>query len=272
MSIKLHLLSDLHLEVSQFKPHQASEEADVILVAGDIWKKDHGIRMLRSMWPDKQIVTVSGNHEHYRTEINSNMQCMREAADEVGVHFLENDEVILTVRDKTVRILGCTLWTDFLLYGLDRRKDCMIDASQYLNDFRLIRSGSWNFSPKDSIDLHNASVKWLTDRLDDPFSGSTIVMTHHAPSYRSVVPRYQNDLLSACFASSLDRLMDGRKVDLWVHGHMHNSLDYEINGTRILCNPRGYTRFEGGEENSNFNPDLVISLEKGNVLLTNRRN
>lgn len=267
MSITVHLISDLHLEVSQYKPHLASEKADIVLAPGDLWHKAHGIHMLRSMFPDQQIVTVSGNHEHYRAEINSNMARMRAAADEVGVIFLENEEKFITVRDETVRILGCTLWTDFQLYGLEKRKDCMVDAGQYLNDFKLIRNGEWNFSPKDSIEIHMRSVAWLKARLDEPFAGATIVMTHHAPSYESVVERFKGDLLSACFASNLDHLMDGSKVDLWVHGHMHDSLDYYVNGVRVMCNPRGYCRYEGGEENDAFNPALLVSVEKGKVEL-----
>jgi predicted phosphodiesterase len=262
MTITVHLVSDIHLEVSRYHPHSASEKADVILAAGDIWYGDHGIHMLKSMWPDQAIVTVSGNHEHYKTEIGRNMARIRATADELGIHFLENEEMIIKVRDESVRILGCTLWTDFLLYGLEKRKDCMIDAGQYLNDFRLIRNGSWNFSPKDSIEIHNASIEWLQDKMDEPFDGPTIVMTHHAPSYKSVVPRFQGDLLSACFASNLDHLLDGNKVNLWCHGHMHSSLDYYVNGTRVVCNPRGYTRFEGGEENHDFNPALLISVVK----------
>lgn len=265
MAIVVHLLSDLHLEFSQYQPHSSSDRADIVLAAGDVWHKDRGISMLRAMWPDKEIVTVSGNHEHYKAEIHSNMARMRDAADELGIHFLENDEQFITVRDETVRILGCTLWTDFMLYGLEKRADCMTDAGQYLNDFRLIRNGSWNFSPLDSINLHNTSVKWLQAKLDEPFDGPTIVMTHHAPSYKSVVKRFQGDLLSACFASNLDHLMDRNKVDLWCHGHMHDDLDYYINGTRVMCNPRGYCRYEGGEENHSFNPALLISVEKGKV-------
>ncbi|OIQ89556.1 3',5'-cyclic adenosine monophosphate phosphodiesterase CpdA [mine drainage metagenome] len=267
MAIVVHLLSDLHLEFSQYQPHSSSDRADIVLAAGDVWHKDRGIRMLRAMWPDKEIVTVSGNQEHYKATICPNMELMRAAADEVGIHFLENNEKILTIRGEKIRILGCTLWTNFLLYGLEKRADCMVDAGQYLNDFRLIRNGSWNFSPKDSINLHNASVKWLESKLDEPFDGPTIVMTHHAPSYKSVVKRFQGDLLSACFASNLDHLMDGSKVDLWCHGHMHDDLDYYINGTRVMCNPRGYCRFEGGEENHSFNPALLISVEKGKVEL-----
>ena len=261
----IHLVSDLHLELSQYIPHSESQIADVIVVPGDVMSKGRGISVLNEMWPDKIIVTVSGNHEHYGKEINKNLAEMRETAKALGVHFLENDEVIIN----GVRFLGATLWTDFMLFGGEKQQYCLIDAQQYLNDFKQIRTngGEWNFRPLDSVEIHKESLKWLQLKIDDPFDGPTIVVTHHAPSYKSVLPRFQGDLLSACFASNLDHVLDGAKIDLWVHGHMHDSLDYEINGTRVVCNPRGYCRYEGGEENGNFEPRLLINVTKGNVEL-----
>lgn len=255
----------MHLEFSKYIPHSESQHADVIVVPGDVMGKGHGIRALREMWPDKVIVTVSGNHEHYGNEMNKNIFEMREAAKERGIHFLENDEVIID----GIRFLGCTLWTDFMLYGREKRHYCLINAQQCLNDFRNIRTngGKWNFRPLDSVEIHNESLKWLQQKIDETFDGPTIIVTHHAPSYKSVVPRFQDDLLSACFASNLDHVMDGAKIDLWVHGHMHDSIDYVINGTRVICNPRGYCRYEGGEENEYFEPGLLIDVTKGKVEL-----
>src|SRR3546814_2816589 len=47
-----------------------------------------------------------------------------------------------------------------------------------------------------------------------------------APSLQSVDDRYRCDLVSAAYASRLDALV--AKADLWIHGHMHSSLDYRI--------------------------------------------
>lgn len=261
--IRIHLLSDLHIEFSQYTPHPAAYTADVVVLAGDIHKKDNGVHMARAMFPNQQIVMVMGNHEHYGQDLIKNTAKIRAAAKELGVHVLENDEVII----KGTRFLGCTLWTDFQLFGLEKRKDCMIDASRYLNDFRLIRNREWNFNPSDSVSIHNLSVKWLKDKLDEPFAGATVVVTHHGPSWGSVAPRYQNDLLSACFSSRLEHLMDGSKLELWCHGHTHDSLDYIIEGTRVMTNPRGYNRsgIEGAQENDDFNQDLIIEVSKGLV-------
>jgi hypothetical protein len=49
-------------------------------------------------------------------------------------------------------------------------------------------------------------------------------------------------------------------VQLWIHGHTHDSFDYLLNGTRIVCNPRGYAR-SGVNENPLFDPDLIIPVD-----------
>ena len=55
--------------------------------------------------------------------------------------------------------------------------------------------------------------------------------------------------------------MDGTRACLWVHGHTHDSFDYTINGTRVVCNPRGYV-IDGVNENARFDPDLVIAIDE----------
>jgi calcineurin-like phosphoesterase family protein len=167
---------------------------------------------------------------------------------------LDNNEAIID----GVRFLGSTLWTDFKLFGELKRFECLTEA-RWLNDFRLINTGNGDvFSPRDSADLFEQSVEWLTRSLDKPFEGKTVVISHHLPSFVSVAERYKNDLLSACFSSNLDHLFG--KMDLWIHGHTHDSCDYVKNGTRVVCNPRGYCRYPGTQENLQFNPKLVVEI------------
>ena len=72
-----------------------------------------------------------------------------------------------------------------------------------------------------------------------------------------MVDRFKDALLSACFASELDYLFG--KMDLWVHGHTHDNLDYEVKDTRVICNPRGYVTYNC-RENFDFKPGLVIEI------------
>ncbi len=68
-------------------------------------------------------------------------------------------------------------------------------------------------------------------------------MTHHAPSPRSLDPAHLRDPVAPCYASDLEALMRGpNALALWVHSHVHASLDYAVGHTRVLCNPRGMSR------------------------------
>src|SRR6202158_1377107 len=61
----------------------------------------------------------------------------------------------------------------------------------------------------------------------------------HSPSPKSIHPRFADSLLNACFVSDAERLIDGSRACLWIHGHTHDTFDYFLNGTRVGCNPRG---------------------------------
>lgn len=249
--MKLHILSDLHLEFSTFEPFKT--DADVVILAGDIAKGDVGIKWARSAFPHKEIIYVPGNHEFYQYERTGTLDTMRNTATAEGVHLLDNDEVIIN----GVRFLGSTLWTDFRLFGSDKKESAMIHGKHDLQDFRLIHEGVMLFTPARSIELHEESLAWLTAKLDSPFNGKTVVVTHHLPSEKSVVERYRQEWLAACFASELGHQFG--KMALWVHGHTHDNLDYESAGTRVICNPRGYVTYQR-QENFDFNPVLIVEV------------
>ncbi|NOU41429.1 MAG: hypothetical protein HOO85_09200 [Methylotenera sp.] len=250
--MKILVLSDLHLEFANL-PTPASD-VDLVILAGDIWKKDNGIHWARATWPNTEIIYVAGNHEFYRSERNAVLQSLRAAANETDVHFMDNDEIMIG----DVRFLGATLWTDFKLFGPDKMDAAMNAGMNGLNDFRVIENGPFKFTPNDAANLCNQSIEWLkTKLLHETHEEKTVVVTHHLPSMQSVADRYKNDMLSACFASNLDELFGHSK--LWIHGHTHDSFDYIVNGTRVVCNPRGYV-FNGTHENLRFNPEFVVEI------------
>ena len=250
--MKLHIMSDLHLEFSTFEPPET--DADVIILAGDIAKVADGIHWARRTFPHKQIIYVPGNHEFYRTQRTETLSMMKSAAQTCGVHLLDDDEIIMD----GVRFLGATLWTDFCLFGAEMQQTAMAYGQRGLNDFRMIQEGRLgHLTPAHSVALHKQSLAWLQAKLAQPFDGQTVVVTHHLPSKLSVVDRFKDDLLSACFASELDDLFG--KAALWIHGHTHDNLDYEVNGTRVICNPRGYVTYSG-TENYEFDPALLVEI------------
>jgi Icc-related predicted phosphoesterase len=207
------------------------------------------------MWPDKEIVYVPGNHEYYRSEIAIENEQMEDAAKVHGVHLLNRGETVID----GVRFLGAILWTDFLFFGESERSYAYAAALQGLKDFQVIDFGIQVLTPQDSTVFNAADVAWLEKKVKhETFDGNTVVVTHHLPSAHSVAKRFSKELLSACFASNLDHLLGRSK--LWVHGHTHDSFDYDLNGTRVVCNPRGYCKPGNPPENPQFNPALVVEV------------
>jgi hypothetical protein len=155
-----------------------------------------------------------------------------------------------------VRFLGSTLWTDFRLFGSGpERSSAMREAVRFMRDFQRIE----RFTPEHSAVLFARNAAWLAEALAEPFPGRTVVITHHAPSPRSIHPRFAGSALNACFVSDAERLVNGERCVLWIHGHTHDSFDYTLNGARVLCNPRGYAR-NGVNENLLFDAGRVVEV------------
>jgi len=269
--MKILVLSDLHLERFHLdgplpNGRLIDADADVVVLAGDIDSSADGIYWASETFGAKPVVFVAGNHEFYGHTHEKTLTFMRQEAKQCGVHFLERGAVEID----GYRFLGATLWTDFDVFGEDKREKSMVESMLYINDFRVISTERPRknyhpnqqalrlFSPEDAREIHQETVAWLDTELSHGDHAKTIVVSHHAPHRNSVQPKYAADLTTGAFASDLTRLM-GRSR-LWIHGHMHNASDYEVNGTRVVANPRGYLLIDDSSENSQFKPDLVVEV------------
>jgi predicted phosphodiesterase len=255
VAMKLHVLSDLHLSVSGLEPPQT--DADVVILAGDVARPAEAIAWA-SCFP-QPVLYVIGNHEFYGGDINGTTRELKRLSRGTNVRVLDCAETVIG----GVRFLGATLWSDFMLFGAGEQRDwAIMQACAFVRDFSRIRlneTADTLFSPADAATLFGRHVSWLEARLATPFPGPTVVITHHAPSPRSIHPRFADLPLNACFVSDVEHLLDGQRVALWVHGHTHDSFDYVANGTRVVCNPRGYAK-NGINENPAFDPELIIDL------------
>lgn len=232
--MKIQVASDLHLEFLQrrYPDYRAVEpsDADVLVLAGDI---HHGSRALHmfSEWPCP-VLLLHGNHELYGTVADEALAELAAAGTVGNVTYLERQSITLA----GVRFLGCCLWTDYALDGDPAL--AMRLAAGALMDHQAIRTSSGKFRPQDALAMHEQARRWLTRELERPFAGPTVVCTHHAPHAGSIHPQYQGNPHNPAFISDLSALLG--KVDLWIHGHVHNSFDYRVGAARIVANPRGY--------------------------------
>ncbi len=249
--MKLHILGDVHVEFEAFDPPDT--DADVVLLAGDIHVGQKGLAWAAAKFPTKPVVYVLGNHEYYGQALPKHTERMKARCAGSNVQVLENATLTLD----GITFLGCTLWTDFELLGDPRIAGYA--ATQKMNDYRKIRV-SPSYRRLRSLDTaieHRRSLRWLKTTLASGDPAKTVVVTHHAPSPRSLAARYSEDILSAAFASDLDDFVSACGAALWVHGHLHCSSDYVLGRTRVVCNPRGYP----DERNPDFVPDLVVALD-----------
>jgi predicted phosphodiesterase len=267
--MKIHVLSDLHLEHSQRHPpfELPPTPADVVVLAGDIDNGTRAIEWAEHTFPDKTVLYVPGNHEFYGSELSETAAALQERARRSqNVHVLDNKELIVD----GVRFLGTTLWTDFALLGTEPKENIFREARNYVLDFRKIRMANDFLTPQQTIGLHQHALLFLHKRLQQPFSGQTVIVTHHAPHPGSVHPRWAGNLCNPAFVSDLTRLMGQSR--LWIHGHTHDSFDYRVNGTRVLANPMGYRSSNWRDpqsigklmrvsaENALFDPALLVEI------------
>lgn len=270
------VLSDLHLEsnLPAGTPwHIEPGDADLVVLAGDIDNHARGIVWAAQAFPASvPVVYVPGNHEYYDGEFATLEAAMRTAADATPQVRYLNDGVLIDPQRRW-RVLGTTLWTDFALFGAapDALQAAMTAAGEALLDYNgPIRvagdadaadgSPTRRFTPADSLALHHRNRAWLAHALAEPFDGTTIVVTHHAPHPLSLAPRFAQMLSSAGFISDLSPML-GPSVALWIHGHTHTSFDYTVGGTRVLCNPRGYVHPRTGQrENPAFDWRKIVTL------------
>ena len=109
------------------------------------------------------------------------------------------------------------------------------------------------------MDRYRKTVEYIKQMVDANGDRKCVVVGHHAPSFQSIGEQYKNDtLMNGGYASDLSEfILDRPQIKLWTHGHMHQTFDYMIGGTRVVCNPRGY---ESHGEVSGWDPDILIEI------------
>jgi Icc-related predicted phosphoesterase len=252
--MKIQIFSDLHADVRPPKHIEVAPGVDTVVVAGDTCEgAENAFARLRQIVPPQIRICMNlGNHEFYRSCWSEELAQARSVAPLYRIHLLENDTVVFG----NVRFIGATLWTDYALFGDAPR--AMQTAAYGLNDHRRIkwRRDPWQrFRPQEALLLHKRSRAFIETALMTPFDGATVVVTHHAPHPISLHSRYGSELMSAAYVSDLSAVIEAGWPAAWIHGHVHESFDYWVGTTRVLCNPHGY-----GSENPSFDPSLVVEI------------
>ena len=256
--MKIQLISDLHNRPDQTFMLEPSD-ADLIILAGDIdkglqgldWARDTAARL------GKEIIYIAGDHEYYEQDMDVLIDALKTQTRQGPVHFLENSQY----QGDGFRVLGCTFWYSAQGANEKRGKKQLVDR---LGEFAFIRKGQTLLDLASLIKMHEESLQWLQTALETPYAGKTIVVTHHAPTMHSWPWTWiRNGGGSApnwarpAFCNDLEWFVKEYQPDLWLHGHVHCACEYQVEHTRVICNPHG---FEPGEARG-FDPVMLIELE-----------
>ncbi|CAH1681150.1 hypothetical protein BOSEA31B_15136 [Hyphomicrobiales bacterium] len=185
----------------------------------------------RALAGSKPIVFVMGNHEHWNGEINENLAPAKLLAAQSGISLLEESSADIA----GCRFVGATLWSDYTLAG---DPSCRAETGEQVDVQHA--GGSHLITVGDARRLHARSRSRLGELLSQPGSLPMVVVTHHAPHPVCIAEPDRGTWAAGNSASDLSDLTDRGKAALWIHGHVHRSVNIQRpNGTRIICNPAG---------------------------------
>lgn len=249
--MKIQIISDLHQEFGCSELN--FKNADVVVFAGDVNVGVKGIEWLKTEIPGKPIIYVLGNHEYYKGSYPKTLNKIIEAAKDTNIHVLENKRIKIN----NVNFHGTTLWTDFSLFGNPRHYGSMCQSK--MNDYKKIRRDP-SYSKLRTIDtyrIHQKSIQWLENSLKETTGEINFVVTHHAPSIKSIPEKYKEDPISSAYASNLEKVIEKCKPNYWIHGHIHEPKRYMIAATEVICNPHGYI----DEKYNGYEKELIVEIK-----------
>lgn len=248
--MKIQIISDLHQEFGL--SDLSFEAADIVVFAGDVNIGIKGIEWIKETIKNKPVIYVLGNHEYYKGSYPKTLRQIMEQSNSSNVHVLENRAIEID----GICFHGSTLWTNFSLFGDPKVYGSICQTK--MNDYKKIRRDP-SYSKLRSIDtyhIHNTSIKWLEQSLNKSESTTNIVVTHHAPSIKSIPDRFIEDPITSAYASNLEELITKYQPDYWIHGHIHEPKNYFIGKTQVICNPHGYI----DEPVNGYKKELIIEI------------
>lgn len=251
--MKIWAFSDLHVDGNPYTLPGPPEGTDVVVIAGDVvegiaatarWLLKHAGHL------GLPVIYVPGNHDPYGGHLED-LERLPGMLTGSTVHALTGGQTRVF---SGVRFVGATLWTDYAIS--DNHRGAVDWAEEHMPDFVDIRlDGGGRLKARHIQDLHRLHRAEIGAALATPFDGPSVVVTHHAPHAKSLRSGRVMDASDASFASDMTWHIHKYAPSLWIHGHVHSSVDYLVGATRVIANPRGYRH-----ENAHFDSRFVVEL------------
>jgi predicted phosphohydrolase len=279
MNFHLRVLSDIHLEFENYSIkalkdiNQCShndQKPTILVLSGDISPDHHKskkmIQEYLKLCPNDIVIFILGNHDYYDKTINETIKIWKEI--EIDLYHTYNKSVygfsqkrFYFLHNEPVELYNYIFWGSTFWTNLNELDNDVINlCNTFIMDYRAIKTeNNKSITCHDTYNLHQEAKQSLLKIIEQSKKRDKklIVITHHLPTFYSSHPRFggKASKLNYSFASdNLDEIIKESVITHWIHGHTHDSYDYNYLGTRIVCNPKGVKN-----ENKQFNHEFTLT-------------
>lgn len=251
--MKLQIASDLHVDMTS-SYFEVEPGVTHLILAGDIAngldKMEEFLMELHSYHPHLKILYVPGNHDYIGFDplMEDRTRLFKKTSGQVQrLGFYEDDDVC---------IVGDCLWSNL---ETNYKTEHVFAQMCYRQFYECSEIKNW--SPHRMIETHINQRKVFERFADTDVQGKIkIAVSHFAPSNLSIHEQYKDaGYKNSYFCNRMDSIVE--KYDFWIHGHLHNSFDYQIGKCRVIANPRGYYASTSTPENPDYK-NLVLIIER----------
>lgn len=255
-TMKIHLQSDTHVEIGPtITPAVAS---NLTICAGDIGLIANLDRLKRYFDSIKEttenIIWVLGNHEFYHYDYHLGLEHAAKFADDHDIYLMDEALGTDNLEIDGVKFWGSTLWTDL------KESDWFVmrKIGHGMNDFHIIKNGNRGFTAHDTVEINRRTrekINWDAD----------VVITHHCPMVVQHRRFPINDITYGFCNTGLENQIAQSNIKYWIYGHTHDSRSLDVNGTQVISNQHGYTKYiwQTGEiatEEAHYDPHLILEI------------
>ena len=296
---KFRLFSDNHYYYNKhFNPEYTDEMFSqlndgfdgVNLIAGDVGVSPDEVKDFCDRYiPNQRAIIIGGNHFMYGCKadyesINEEYKKVLGEYDYLGsdcpIVFANRDSYDCQESKESYNydapvVFGATLWSNFMLNGIDNQEKAMRDAENGVSDFRCTYTvpgssyGAIVLSPYDmwkEFEYTLADIKMAYIRAMQK-GRSFILMTNFPVTPESTEEKYKGSPLNPYFCNDLRQwiIENIPNTAFILQGHLHNRWQGVIEGNGVSIpvyqNPFGYITQNETYAEPEWNPNLIVEVE-----------
>lgn len=247
-------ISQLNDVIDSILPKDRTKVGDVLIIAGDISHSNiqttHFLIELKKYY--KEILVVHGNHDmyllsnsmisDYKAQSENRVLELKDICNELSVIYLDGQ----VHETNGVRFGGTCSWYDLPTdLHISRWKQRMNDSRKIYNGYAVQSYGMYmsHSQPSTNWDTQSYYLKQKEKLISIAENKCDVFITHVAlqevpDEYMN--PSYIGNLDNIFYYTDNLNIVKDSTAKIHIHGHTHQTLDYEKDGIRIICNPLGY--------------------------------